>query len=240
MTEPVSRRHHWRQWASPAYFDDLARRLVPVFATLAVIGLAAGFYLGFFLAPVDAVQGENYRIIYLHVPTSWMAMIIYLAMAFWSAVYLVWHTHLSAMLTRALAPTGALMTFLSLVTGALWGKPTWGTYWVWDARLTSMLLLFLLYLGFMALTGSIRNEKRSFAAGSMVALVGAFNVPLIYFSVSWWNTLHQGASISFERGVQMHDAMLAGLLLMTAGVWCYCIAIVLARVRVAIRARQAR
>lgn len=227
-----------RRYASPPLFDGLVRKLIkPLFAVAAVLAVAA-FVLGFVVAPTDAVQGNHYRIMYVHVPTSWLAMIIYLAMAFWSVVYLIWRTHLSALLTQALAPTGMLMSVLSLLTGALWGKPTWGTYWVWDARLTSMLLLFFLYVGYIALVGSIENDKRAAAAGSLIAVVGAVNVPVIYFSVVWWNTLHQGASISFQSGVSMHQTMFAALMCATFALWAYCIGMVLWRMRWLLRERN--
>lgn len=231
---------NWLRWSSPRNFDALAARLERPLLALAALLALAGLYWGFYLAPADAVQGESYRIMFLHVPASWVAMIVYLAMAFWSAVYLVFRTRLSAMMAQALAPTGALMTLLSLATGALWGKPTWGTYWVWDARLTSMLLLLFLYLGFIALTRGVTPASRADGAGSILALVGVVNVPIIYFSVVWWNTLHQGASISFDAGVSMHPAMLTALLLMSAAAWLYAIAIVLGRLRVLILEREAQ
>lgn len=228
------------KWASPKQFDALAQRLVPPLFVCAVLLALLGLFWGFYRAPIDAVQGNSYRIMFLHVPVSWVAMVIYAAMAFWSAVYLVLGTRLSAMMTQALAPTGAIMAFLSLVTGSLWGKPTWGTYWVWDARLTSMLLLFFLYLGFIALTRSLTPARRADGAGSIIALVGVVNVPVIYFSVVWWNTLHQGASISFKSGVSMHPDMLAALVLMSLAVWVYSIAMVLARLRVKVLEREAK
>ncbi|MFA5665223.1 heme ABC transporter permease CcmC [Castellaniella sp.] len=230
----------WLRWASPRNFDALAARLDRPLLVLAVVLAALGLYWGFWLAPADAVQGESYRIMFLHVPASWVAMVVYLAMAFWSGVYLVFRTRLSAMMAQALAPTGALMTLLSLATGSLWGKPTWGTYWVWDARLTSMLLLLFLYLGFIALTRGVTPASRADGAGSILALVGVVNVPIIYFSVVWWNTLHQGASISFDSGVSMHPTMLTALLLMSAAAWVYAIGIVLGRLRVRILEREAQ
>jgi heme exporter protein C len=160
-----------------------------------------------------------------------MAMVIYLAMAFWSVLTLVFQTRLSALMTHALAPTGALLAFLSLWTGALWGKPMWGTYWVWDARLTSMLILLFLYLGYIALTAAIEDPRRADRAGALVALVGAVNVPIIYFSVKWWNTLHQGASVSLTQSPRMASVMLTGMLLMSLAVWLYAVAIALWRVR---------
>lgn len=227
-----------RRFASPPLFDDLVARWIrPLFGLAAVLAVVA-FVLGFIVAPIDGVQGNHYRMMYVHVPTSWLAMIIYLAMAFWSIIYLIWRTHLSSLLTQALAPTGLLMAFLSLITGSLWGKPTWGTYWVWDARLTSMLLLFFLYAGYIALVGSIDNDKRAAQAGSLIAIVGAVNVPVIYFSVIWWNTLHQGASISFQSGVSMHQTMFAALMCATFSLWAYCIAMVLWRTRWLLREKE--
>lgn len=230
---------NWMKWSSPRNFDRLAERVERPLLALALLLGALGLYWGFWLAPVDAVQGDSYRIMFLHVPVSWVAMIAYLAMAFWSALFLVFRTRLSAMMAQALAPTGALMAFLSLATGSLWGKPTWGTYWVWDARLTSMSLLFFLYLGFIALTRSITPARRADMAGSLIAVIGAVNVPVIYFSVVWWNTLHQGASISFQTGVSIHPTMFTALMLMCGAVWIYSIAIVLSRMRVLILEREA-
>ena len=189
----------WFHYATPQAFYGLAGRLWPWSAALAVILGAWGLWLGFMVAPADAQQGEGYRIIFVHVPASWMSMVIYLAMAFWSVLGLSFNTRLSGMMTRALAPTGALFAFLSLWTGALWGKPMWGTWWVWDARLTSELILFFLYLGYIALTSAIEDQRRGDRAGALIAIVGAINVPIIYFSVKWWNTLHQGASVSLTK-----------------------------------------
>ena len=151
------------------------------------------------IAPTDFQQGDAYRIIFIHVPAAWMSMLIYVVMAFWAGLGLVLNTRLSSMLATALAPTGALMTFIALWTGALWGKPTWGTWWVWDARLTSELLLLFLYLGFMALQAAADDPRRADRAGAIVALVGVVNVPIIYFSVKWWNTLHQGSTINMTK-----------------------------------------
>ncbi len=218
-------------YAAPQNFYPLAGRLWPWLAGLASALALAGLWVGLVLAPSDAQQGQAYRIIYIHVPVSWMAMLIYLAMAFWSVLGLVFQTRLSGLMTRALAPTGALLAFLSLWTGALWGKPMWGTYWVWDARLTSMLILLFLYLGYIALTSAIEDPRRADRAGALVALVGAVNVPIIYFSVKWWNTLHQGASVSLTQSPRMASVMLTGMLLMSGAVWLYAAAIALWRVR---------
>jgi heme exporter protein C len=196
-----------------------------------VLLAAAGLYVGFFVAPTDAQQGEAYRIIFLHVPAAWMSMFLYLVMAFWAAVGLILNTRLSGMMASALAPTGALFTFIALWTGSLWGKPTWGTWWVWDARLTSELILLFLYFGFIALKASIDEPRRADRAGAVLAIVGAVNIPIIYYSVQWWNTLHQGASVSLTRSPSMAKAMLLGMLLMALAAWAYSIAVSLTRVR---------
>jgi heme exporter protein C len=222
---------NWFRFASPQTFYPLAGRMIPWFAGLAAAFAAIGLYVGFFVAPTDAQQSEVYRIIFIHVPVSWMSMFIYLVMAFWAALGLALNTRLSFMMARSLAPTGALFAFLSLWTGALWGRPTWGTWWVWDARLTSELILLFLYLGVMALQAAIDDQRRGDRAGALLAIIGAINVPIIYFSVIWWNTLHQGASVSLTRAPSMAMTMLAGMLLMTLACWMYSIAIALARAR---------
>ena len=229
-------------YASPQPFYGLAGRLWPWLAAVATLLGLWGLWLGLAVAPSDAQQGEGYRIIFVHVPASWMSMIIYLAMAFWSVLGLTFNTRLSGMMTRALAPTGAIFAFLSLWTGALWGKPMWGTWWVWDARLTSELILFFLYLGYIALTSAIEDTRRADRAGALIAIVGAINVPIIYFSVKWWNTLHQGASVSMTQAPSMARLMLWGMLLMALSFWMYSIALVLYRVRTLIlqRERQAQ
>jgi heme exporter protein C len=205
---------------------------------LATALTALGLWMGFAVAPTDFQQGEGYRIIFVHVPASWMSMIIYLAMAFWSILGVTFNTRLSGMMTRALAPTGAMFAFLSLWTGALWGKPMWGTWWVWDARLTSELILFFLYLGYIALTSAIDDPRRGDRAGAVIAIVGAINVPIIYFSVKWWNTLHQGASVSLTKAPSMAALMLAAMLIMTLAFWVYTLALVLYRVRTLILQRE--
>jgi len=165
-------------------------------------------------------------------------MFLYVVMAFWAAIGLAFNTRLSAMMASALAPTGALFTFIALWTGALWGRPTWGAYWVWDARLTSELILLFLYLGFMALQAAIDDPRRADRAGALLAIVGVVNVPIIYYSVQWWNTLHQGASVSLTRSPSMASTMLSGMLLMALAFWLYSIAAALTRVRCIIRERE--
>jgi len=229
---------HWFRFSSPATFYPLAGKLIPVFWVLAIIFGIAGLWISFFVAPVDAVQGQGYRIIFVHVPASWMSMFIYIMMAVWAGLGLVFNTRLSAMMAQALAPTGALMAFISLWTGAFWGKPMWGAWWVWDARLTSELILLFLYLGFMALQASIDDPRRADKAGAILALVGVVNVPIIYFSVKWWNTLHQGASVSINKSPSMAHTMLWGMLLVALCFWMYSIAIALMRVRTIILERE--
>lgn len=228
------------RYASPSTFYPLAGRLVPAFAVLAAALVAVGLYIGFFVAPTDFQQGEGYRIIFIHVPAAWMSMFIYLVMAFWSAIGLAWNTRLSFMMTRALAPTGALFTFLALWTGAFWGKPMWGAWWVWDARLTSELILLFLYVGYMALQAAIDDPRRADRAGALLNLVGVVNVPVIYFSVVWWNTLHQGASVSLTRAPSMAHTMLWGMLVMALAAWFYTLAVALVRVRTLILERERR
>ena len=227
------------QYSSPQYFYPLAKKMANVFFVLAAILTVWGLYIGFFVAPTDFQQGESYRIIFIHVPAAWMSMLIYLVMSFWAAVGLIMNTRLSSMLAQALAPTGALMTFIALWTGAFWGRPTWGAWWVWDARLTSELILLFLYIGDMALRASIEDPRRADRASAILALVGVVNVPIIYFSVKWWNTLHQGASVSFTKSSSMATSMLTGMLVMALAFWMYSIAVSLVRVRRIIRDREA-
>jgi heme exporter protein C len=229
---------NWFKYASPASFLPLAGRLAPGFLAAAAILAAIGLYLGLVVAPTDFQQGDAYRIIFIHVPTAWMAMFIYVVMAGWSALALGYNTRLSAMMAQALAPTGAAMAFLALWTGAFWGRPTWGTYWAWDARMTSTLILLFLYLGVIALRSSIDDVRRADRACALLALVGVVNVPIIYFSVQWWNTLHQGSSISLTAAPKMAMIMLAAMLVMTFAVWFYCIAVVLWRVQAIIVERE--
>ncbi len=226
------------KYSSPTTFYPLAGKLVPWFGLAAVLLTIWGLYIGFFQAPTDFQQGESYRIIFIHVPAAWMSMFIYLVMAAWAGVGLVFNTRLSSMMASALAPTGAMFTFVALVTGALWGKPTWGTWWAWDARMTSELILLFLYLGYMALHASIEDIRRADKACAVLALVGAVNVPIIYYSVRWWNTLHQGASVSMTAAPKMASIMLQGMFIMMAAAWMYSIAVVLTRVRHIIRERE--
>jgi heme exporter protein C len=225
----------WFWYASPQTFYPLAGTIARICAWGAALLTLLGLYIGLFVAPTDAQQGEAYRIIFIHVPAAWMSMFIYVVMAFWAALGLALNTRLSAMMANALAPTGALFTFLALWTGSLWGKPTWGTYWVWDARLTSELILLFLYFGFMALHAAIDEPRRADRAAAVLAIVGVVNIPIIYYSVQWWNTLHQGASVSLTRAPTMAKTMLAGMLVMALAFWLYSIAVSMVRVRCLIR-----
>jgi len=228
---------NWFWYASPQTFYPLAGRMAPWFAAVAAALCAAGLYIGFFVAPTDAQQGEVYRVIFIHVPAAWLSMFIYVVMACWAALGLAFNTRLSGMMARALAPTGALFTFIALWTGSLWGRPTWGTYWVWDARLTSELVLLFLYLGFIALQAAIDDPRRADRAGALLAIVGVVNIPIIHYSVVWWNTLHQGASVSVSRGASMQSQMLVAMLVMALAFWMYSIAVSLVRVRCIMRER---
>ena len=228
---------HWYRYSSPATFYPIAGRMIPWFAWAAAILAVIGLVLGLSIAPTDFQQGDAYRIIFIHVPAAWMSMFLYLVMAFWGALALGFNTRLSAMMAQALAPTGALMTFIALWTGALWGRPTWGTYWAWDARMTSELILLFLYLGVIALRNAIDDPRRADRACAILSIVGAINVPIIYYSVKWWNTLHQGASVRPGES-KMATIMLVGMLVMSLAAWLYAIAVVLARVRVIIVERE--
>ena len=225
-------------FAAPQRFYALSGVLIPWLWAATLLLAAAGLYVGFFVAPTDATQGDAYRIIFIHVPAAWMSMVLYLVMAGWAAIGWAFNARLASMVARALAPTGAMFTFLALWTGAFWGKPTWGTWWVWDARLTSELILLFLYLGFMALLAAIDDPRRADRAGALLAVVGAVNVPVIYFSVKWWNTLHQGATISMTAAPKMASTMLTAMLLLTLAFWAYAFAVVFMRTRAIVLERE--
>lgn len=225
-------------FAAPSRFYGLTNTLIPWLYAIAAVFSVAGLYMGFFVAPTDATQGDAYRIIFVHVPAAWMSMVLYMAMAGWAAIGWAFNARLASMVARAIAPTGAAFTFLALWTGAFWGKPTWGAWWVWDARLTSELILLFLYFGFMALVEAIDDVRRADQAGALLAIVGAVNVPIIYFSVRWWNTLHQGSSISMTAAPKMAQTMLISMLLMTVSLWTYAFAVVFVRSRAIILVRE--
>lgn len=229
---------NWFKYAAPQRFYALTGTLIPYCVAIAVIATIIGLIIGLLIAPSDHQQGESYRIIFIHVPAAWMSMVIYLAVAFWAAIGLIFNARLASMFALALAPTGALMTFIALWTGSLWGKPTWGTYWVWDARLTSELILLFLYLGFLSLHASIEDTRKADRSAAVLAIVGVVNIPIIYFSVKWWNTLHQGASVSLTKAPTMATQMLTGMLIMTIAFWAYSFALSFYRCRTLILERE--
>lgn len=224
---------------SPEGFYRAAGKCVTPLMVLGLFLFVVGFYMGFFECPIDYKQGNSYRIIFIHVSAAWMSMLLYILMAVCSAIGLLRNSRLAFILSQAMAPTGALLCFIALFSGAFWGRPTWGTYWVWDARLTSALILFFLYLGFMALHTAIDDKRRADRAASVISIVGVINVPIIYFSVQWWNTLHQGASIT-TKGSSMAEIMLYTLLVMVAAGMCYGTAAVLSRARTILLERERR
>jgi heme exporter protein C len=200
--------------ANPTRFLSLVDRIVPWLAAVTLILLGIGLYLAFFVAPPDYQQGETVKIMFIHVPAAWLSMFGYVLIAVAALGTLIWRHPLADVAAKTAAPIGATFTFVALVTGSLWGKPMWGTYWVWDARLTSVLVLFLLYLGLLALWQAIEEPGRAGRAAAILALVGAVNVPIIHYSVVWWNTLHQPASVFRVGGPSIDPSLLAPLLVM--------------------------
>lgn len=227
----------FKQLASPPTFHRLASRIWLPLGALGAALLALGLYLGLFVAPVDAQQGEVYRAIYVHVPAAWMSMFIYLVATGYAMLNWVYRTDVSACMMRALLPTGAWMTFVALVTGALWGKPTWGAYWVWDARMTSELLLLFIYLGLIAVSQLAEDPSKSDRLLSIALIIGAVNIPLIYLSVKYWNTLHQGYSVSLS-GSTIDPAIARGMWLSVFGMWFVCASTALNRGRHLIAERR--
>jgi heme exporter protein C len=226
------------RFANPARFQRLANAVLPWTAGATAILLAAGLYLSLFASPGDYQQGDTVRIMYVHVPAAWMALFVYSSMAVASAVGLVWRHPLADLFTRAAAPIGAGFTAVCLATGSLWGQPMWGTWWVWDARLTSVLVLFFLYLGYLALANAFDDQDRGARAGGILVMVGFVNVPIIKFSVDWWNTLHQPASVFRVDGPTIHPSMLWPLLVMALGFTTYFATVVLLRMRAEIARRK--
>jgi len=221
----------FHKYANPTRFLKLANAVQPWAGGATVLFFAVGLYFALFSSPSDYQQGETVRIMYVHVPAAWMAMFCYTAMAVAAAVGLIWKHPVADLAARSTAPIGACFTFLALFTGALWGKPMWGTWWVWDARLTSVLILFFLYLGYMALANAFDDPARGSKASSILALVGVVNVPIIKFSVDWWNTLHQPASVLKMDGPAIHSSMLVPLILMALAFKAYYIWVLLIRIR---------
>jgi len=224
--------------ASPPHAYRIAARLIPWFACPAGILIAAGLYGGLVLAPADYQQGDGFRIVYVHAPSAWLSMQVYATMAAAAAVGLIWRIKLAHAVAAASAPIGASFTFLALVTGAVWGKPMWGTWWVWDARLTSELILLFLYAGVMALRASIEDRDRADRAAAVLAIVGVVNLPIIHYSVYWWNTLHQPATLTKLGKPSMAGDMLWPLLAMLLGFTLYYAAVLLVRLRGEILRRE--
>lgn len=218
-------------FANPRRFMKLATVLSPWLAGVTLVLAAAGLYLGLFASPADYQQGETVRIMYVHVPAAWMALFCYVGLAVSAAVGLIWKHPVADVAARATAPIGACFTFLALLTGSLWGKPMWGAWWVWDARLTSVLVLFFLYLGYMALNSAFDDPQRGSKASAILAMVGLVNVPIIKFSVDWWNTLHQPASIVRMDGPTIHPDMLWPLFLMIGAFTTYYLWVLMLRMR---------
>lgn len=217
-----------------------AGRLAPWLGGLCVLCLVAGLYLGLIVAPPDYEQGDSYRIIYIHVPAAWMSMFVYTFMAVSSAIFLIWRLKIADVVAAASAPIGAAFTAIALITGSFWGKPMWGTWWIWDARLTSELLLLFLYLGYMALRGAMDSPSSGAKAAAILAVVGVVNIPVIHFSVEWWNTLHQPATITKLDKPSMHISMLRPLLLMVLAFQLLYFYNLMIRVRTLILERESR
>ncbi|MEZ5494542.1 MAG: heme ABC transporter permease [Pseudomonadales bacterium] len=210
----------FHRWGSPPWFYRMSGKLLPWFGVATLLLLLIGSVWGLAIAPEDARQGNSYRIIYIHVPSAFLALAGYYLMAIAGCIGLVWRMKLAFWALRAAAPLGAAMTFIALITGAFWGKPTWGTWWEWDARITSMLILFFLYLGVMALANAYQNTDNGNRAASVLALVGTVNIPIIYMSVKWWNTLHQGATLKLTSASTIDPSMLQPLWVMIVGFYC--------------------
>jgi heme exporter protein C len=226
--------------ASPKHFYRISGLLIPWLAAITAILLVLGLYLGLFVAPPDYQQGESYRIIFVHVPSAWMSMFIYTFMAVLSAIYLIWNIKLADVMARSSAVLGASFTLLALATGSLWGKPMWGAWWVWDARLTSELILLFLYMGYIALVMAIEDVRTAARAGAVLILVGVVNIPIIHYSVEWWNTLHQGPTVTKLDKPSIHLSMLVPLLLMAGAFQFYYFTVVLMRARAELLDRERR
>jgi heme exporter protein C len=221
----------FHKFGSPPYFYRFAGRLLPWLYALAFAGAAVGLYGGLAVAPADYQQGESFRMIYVHVPCAWMSLFAYLFMAVNGFIALVWRIKLSETLAMASAPVGAAFTFITLVTGSLWGKPMWGTWWTWDARLTSELVLLFLYFGVIGLYHAIEDTRQAARAAAFLALVGVVNLPIVHYSVTWWNTLHQAQTVSLLGQSKISADMLWPLLTLAAATHVYFFASVLARSR---------
>ena len=226
--------------ASPRHFYRLAGRLIPWLGGLTLLLMTLGLWYGLVEAPPDYQQGDSYRIMFVHVPAAWMSMFVYMVMAGAGALGLIWHVKLAEVVASACAPIGASFAFIALVTGSLWGKPMWGTWWVWDARLTSELILLFLYLGYMALESTIEDKRNAARAAAVLALVGVVNIPIIHYSVEWWNTLHQGPTVTKFDKPSIAVSMLVPLLLMAGAFKAFFATVVLMRARNELLAREYR
>jgi heme exporter protein C len=222
------------RFANPGRFLRIAAAVLPWTAGLALLLAAVGLYLALFASPSDYQQGETVRIMYVHVPAAWMALFVYTMIAVASAVALIWRHPLADIAALAASPIGAGFTFIALATGSLWGKPMWGTWWVWDARLTSVLVLFFFYLGHMALAQAFDDPQRGRRAAAILAIAGFVNVPIVKFSVDWWNTLHQPASVFRVDGPTIDPAMLWPLLIMAAAFKLFFVAVLIVRMQAAL------
>jgi heme exporter protein C len=225
-------------WARPGFFLKITKPILPITLSLMIFFLSTGLYTGLVTSPPDYQQGEAMRIMYIHVPASWMALFVYAFLALMSLFALVWRHPLAEVLAISAAPIGALFTVLSLITGSLWGKPMWGAFWVWDARLTSVLILLFLYGGYWALYKAYSHPEQGIRAASLLALVGVINLPIIKGSVEWWNTLHQPASLTKLSSSSIHSTMLTPLLLMAGAYFCYFVSMLILRARTELNRRK--
>jgi len=237
------RANRWRwfhRFGSPAWIYGFAGRWAGRLGALAGVTMLVGLYLGLVVAPPDYQMGDSYRIIYIHVPSAWLSMFSYAVMALSAGVGLVWRIKVADYAAAAIAPLGAGFTFCALVTGSLWGKPTWGTYWVWDARLTSELVLLFLFIGYIALSNAFEDRRSAARASAVLALIGIVNLPVIHFSVEWWNTLHQGSTVTRLDGPTMDTRMLIPLLIMFVGFNLFFVSAMLHRLRVILLDQERR
>jgi len=235
---PASIGRFFHRTASPPYFYALADKLIPWLTAILLVLLVCGLYGGLYLAPSDYQQGDSYRIIYIHVPAAWMSLFVYVLMAVMAGIALVWRMKLAEVMLIASAPVGAGFTFIALVTGSLWGKPMWGTWWVWDARLTFELILLFQYLGVVSLYSAIEDKRSAAKAVAILALVGVVNVPIIHYSVEWWSTLHQGPTVTKLDKPSIHVTMLIPLLLMALAFKFYYLIAVLQNAKLELLKRE--
>ena len=224
--------------SSPRWFYQISDKLLPWMWGLGFLLLAFGLYQGLYNSVIDYQQGNTVRIMYIHVPTAIISMTFYVMMAVAAAVGFIWRIKVAHMAAISIAPVGAAVTFLALATGSLWGRPMWGTWWIWDARLTSELILLFLYLGFISLHKAFEDREIGDRAAGVLAMVGVINVPIIHYSVQWWNTLHQGATISKFEKPSMDPSMLIALLVMYLAILLFCSALMMYRLRNEILSRE--